>query len=91
MVHSINALVLAFLAVLLALPIPPVIPLTNTLPAYGILLVALSMMEEDGALIWVGYVVTALTTVYFVVWAAAIEHLTARYWVSVWEWLQQFL
>jgi hypothetical protein len=58
-----NALLLAFMAFLLALPLP--IPATNLLPADAIVLVAASMMEEDGRFIWVGYAVSLLTMVYF--------------------------
>src|SRR5262245_58266282 len=47
-----NALLMTFMAMLLALPIPPVIPFTNSFPSYAIILVAVSMMEEDGVLIW---------------------------------------
>ena len=51
-----NALLITFMAMLLALPIPPVIPFTNSFPSYAIIFIAVSMMEEDGLLIWVGYV-----------------------------------
>ena len=60
-----NALLITFMAVLLALPIPPVIPFTNSFPSYAIILIAVSMMEEDGVLIWVGYVMSLVAVVYF--------------------------
>lgn len=60
-----NGLLLLFLAFLLALPIPPIVPFTNTLPGIAILLVAVSMMEEDGVLIWLGYAAVALSLGYF--------------------------
>ena len=67
-----NALVIVWMAFLLALPLPPVPPLTNMLPSYAIILLAASMMEEDGVLIWAGYAVSLVTTVYFIVCAGVI-------------------
>ncbi len=64
---SINAFIIAWLAFLLALPIPPVpVPFTNLFPGYSIVLMAVTMMEEDGVMIWVGYAASAATTTYFV-------------------------
>lgn len=53
--RSVNGLLLAFLALMLALPFPPIVPFTNMFPSLAIIFVAASMMEEDGAMIWVGY------------------------------------
>ena len=61
-----NALLLVFMAFLLALPLP--IPATNLLPADAIVLVAACMMEEDGVLIWLGYAVSLITVIYFAAW-----------------------
>lgn len=59
-----NALVLMFGGILLAAPIPPIIPLSNLTPSVGIMLVAASMMEEDGVVIWFGYGATLAAAVY---------------------------
>ena len=62
-----NALIIAWLAFLLALPLPPVpVPFTNMFPGYSIVLMAVAMMEEDGVMIWVGYAAAAFTSFYFV-------------------------
>ena len=61
-----NALLVCFMAFLLALPLPPIPPFTNTLPGIAIMLLAMSMMEEDGVMIWYGYAVSAGTTIYFI-------------------------
>jgi hypothetical protein len=45
--------VIAFLAFLLALPLP--IPLTNLLTAYPILFFGLGLLEDDGIMILIGY------------------------------------
>lgn len=70
-----NTSLLIFMAVLLALPLPPVPPFTNMLPSYAIIFLALSMMEEDGVLIFAAYGLSAGTTFYFAWWAKEIiEH-----------------
>jgi hypothetical protein len=68
-----NALIMAFMAVLLALPIPPVVFFTNSFPACAIILIAAAMMEEDGVTIWIGYAMAAVSVVYLVLVGGAIE------------------
>lgn len=68
-----NALLMAFMGVLLALPFPPLPPLTNSLPCYSIILLAVSMMEEDGITIWIAYAVSFGTVVYLGFIAGAIQ------------------
>lgn len=60
----VNALLMTFMGLLLALPFPPLPPLTNTLPCYCIILLAASMMEEDGVMIWFAYLLSLGTVVY---------------------------
>lgn len=71
-VRSINALMIVFMGFLLALPLPPIPPFTNTFPSYAIILLSLSMMEEDGVMIWLAYAASLATTAYFVFWAGFI-------------------
>ena len=59
-----NALVMTFMGLLLAMPFPPLPPLTNALPCYCIILFAVSMMEEDGVTIWFAYALSFGTIVY---------------------------
>ena len=68
----VNGLILAFLGILLAMPFPPLPPLTNTLPCYSIILLSTAMMEEDGVLVWVAYAVTLGTAIYLALVAGAI-------------------
>ncbi|MEI7728014.1 MAG: exopolysaccharide biosynthesis protein [Verrucomicrobiota bacterium] len=75
-VHVLNVLLIVLAALLLALPLPPVPPLTNFFPSYTIIFLAASMMEEDGVMIWVGYVLSLWTTLYIgwcftVYWSAS--------------------
>jgi hypothetical protein len=60
----VNALLMTFMGLLLAMPFPPLPPLTNALPCYCIILLAASMMEEDGVTIWVAYALSFGTVVY---------------------------
>jgi hypothetical protein len=75
-----NAMVLIFGAVLLAAPIPPIIPISNLIPAVGIILVAASMMERDGRMIWAGYAVTVGAAVYIGAMAALQYHIIVKLW-----------
>ena len=57
----INGCCIAWLSILLMLPIP----LTNPLPAIVILLLAIANIEADGLLMCIGYVLTLFNTVFF--------------------------
>ena len=59
-VHGI-ALVIAVIALMAPLPL---IPLANTLPAIGVLLLCLGMAERDGALLLLGHLVTLVSVLY---------------------------
>ena len=78
-----HALLLVFMALMLALPLPPLPPFTNALPSYALILVAASMMEEDGVMIWVGYAVSLGTTIYFAFWAEIIGSHFAKWYHSL--------
>lgn len=68
-----NTLLLAALALVLSLPLPsPPFFFSNSLPAYAIILIAASMMEEDGVLIWIAYAVVLVNIVFFVLIGGAI-------------------
>ncbi len=76
--RTLNALLVLFMAVLLALPLPsPPFLGSNAFPSYAIILLALSMMEEDGAMIWAGYASSVVATAYFAIFGALIaKHLS---------------
>jgi hypothetical protein len=65
--RTVNALLIALMAFLLALPLPsaPFFP-TNGMPAYAVILLAAAVMEEDGVLIWFAYGMALATVVFFV-------------------------
>jgi hypothetical protein len=58
-----NSVVMILCAFLLMLPLP--VPLTDFLPAYGILFMALGSLENDGYMIVAGYVIATVTAIYF--------------------------
>lgn len=62
-IDGFNAGLMGFCSLLLTLPLP--IPLTDFLPAYGILFLALGSIECDGYLILTGYILVLITTIYF--------------------------
>lgn len=57
-------LAIAVAGVLLSLPIPPPFLLTNTIPGFAIIFLALGLMERDGVLILIGHTLVLLGTVY---------------------------
>ena len=62
----------------LPLPSPPFLG-SNALPSYGIILVAVSMMEEDGVMIWFGYLASLVATAYFVIMGGLIATHLAKW------------
>jgi hypothetical protein len=60
-----NVLLLGFSAVLLMVPLP--LPLSNALPAYGVVFLAIGSLERDGYAVLAGYVMVLLTLVYFTI------------------------
>ena len=84
-----NALLISCLGLLLALPFPPVPPLTNTLPCYCIILVAASMMEEDGVMIWFAYALSLGTILYLVIMVEVLEKVIVHGYHTIRRWLQQ--
>ncbi|HSA03877.1 MAG TPA: exopolysaccharide biosynthesis protein, partial [Candidatus Paceibacterota bacterium] len=76
-VRRINMVLLGSMGFLLALPVP--MPFTNTIPAYAIVLLAVSLMEEDGRVVWVGYGLALGTYLYFGLMAGTLAALIHKY------------
>ena len=51
----------------LCLPLPPLIPFSNFIPALSIVLLTAGLMERDGLVVLIGYVVNIAAWIYFVV------------------------
>ena len=62
-VNSVNGVVLVLAVLLLMAPLP-FVPLANTLPGIGIILLCLGMAERDGVVIVAGYLVALVSAVY---------------------------
>lgn len=50
---------------LLSLPLPPLIPFSNTIPAISVLLLTAGLMERDGLLVLFGHIVNITAWIYF--------------------------
>ena len=58
-----NGLIIFILGIFLALPLP--IPLSNLTAAWSIFLVGLGVLEDDGAFVLIGYLLSFLTVTFF--------------------------
>jgi hypothetical protein len=47
--------------------VPLPLPLSNALPAYGVVFLAIGSLERDGYAVLAGYVMVLLTLVYFAI------------------------
>lgn len=78
-IRFVNCLLIALLAFLLALPLPaPPFFFSNSIPSYGIIVLAVSVMEEDGFLIWFGYALVVANLVFFGLLAGAVVELLLK-------------
>jgi len=67
-----HAMVIFLMAVLLTMPVPPLMFFSNSLPSLAIILTAVSMMEEDGRMIWLAYLASLATLLWFALSAGVI-------------------
>ena len=65
---------------LLSLPLPPLIPFSNTIPAFAVLFLTAGMIERDGLLVLVGHIVNIAAWIYFSVMFAAAGKGLAQLW-----------
>lgn len=72
-VHVIHGIALVIAVLTLMAPLP-LIPLANTLPAIGVLLLCLGMAERDGALLLLGHLFVVVSVLY----VGALLYLAAR-------------
>lgn len=61
--QQLHAVPIVICALMLLLPLP--IPLSNVIPAWGIMLIAGGLLERDGAFIVAGYVAALITIAFF--------------------------
>lgn len=77
-IRGLHLLTIVIAALLLALPI--FVPFTNMVPGWAVLLLACGLLERDGAAIAVGYLVFALTIVFFGLIGTAITEALVHMW-----------
>jgi hypothetical protein len=65
---------------LLSLPLPPFIPLSNTIPAVSVILLTAGLMERDGLLVLFGHVFNVVGWVYFIVMFTLAGHGLNQLW-----------
>ena len=65
---------------LLSLPLPPLIPFSNTIPAFAVLLLTAGMIERDGLLVLIGHCVNIIAWIYFGVMFTFAGHGINRLW-----------
>ena len=82
--HRLHGVLIAFLAILLALPLP--IPFSNLLAAIPILLMALALLEDDGAFMIAGYLAAIPCMLFF----AALFLLGPKAVSEIWGWISHF-
>lgn len=81
-----HALLIVFMALLLALPLPsPPFLGSNAMPSYAIILLAVSLMEEDGVMIFIGYLAALVATAYFVVLGDVLVNHFAGWLAALWR------
>ena len=74
-------------AMLLILPLPPLPPFTNTLPALVTVIMTLSLLKRDGAGVIAGYGIFLFTIGYFIFWSAVVIASIERYGGKVWDFM----
>lgn len=65
---------------LLSLPLPPLIPFSNTIPAVSVILLTAGLMERDGLLVLFGYLVNIAAWIYFAVMFMVAGNGVSRLW-----------
>jgi len=83
--HRVHGILIAFLSILLALPLP--IPMSNMLAAIPIVLIALALLEDDGLYLAAGYLAAIPCAVFFTVLFVFGPVAVA----VVWAWLRHLL
>jgi hypothetical protein len=71
-IGRVNGILLLVCGILLMAPVP--LPLANSLPAYGVLFLAIGSVERDGYAVLAGYMMALFTLAYFgavMVWGGA--------------------
>ena len=71
--HIVNGLIIFFLGIALALPIP--IPFSNITAAWGVFIISLGIIEDDGIFILVGQFIFLITIIIYAIIGTSIQAL----------------
>lgn len=74
---------LASAAIALSLPIPPIIPLSNTIPALGVLFLSVALLERDGVIAALGHALCVFAWVYFYLWWEVLKLAFHEIWIRI--------
>jgi hypothetical protein len=80
-----------FSALLLMIPLPPLPPFTNTLPALTAVVLTFAALKRDGGGILAGHALFLFTVGYFIFWGAVVVETFQRYGHRVIELIQRLL
>ena len=69
--HICNGFLFVLLGIVLALPLP--VPLTNLLAGWAIFLLSIGLLEDDGIFILIGYFISLLTILFFILLTFSIK------------------
>jgi hypothetical protein len=64
----------------MALPLPPVVLFSTGLPAFGVLLLCLGLIERDGLVVLVGHLIALATWIYFAFWWEVVRLVALEIW-----------
>lgn len=70
---KVNGVLIFVLGIFLAFPLP--IPLSNLTAAWSIFLIALGLLEDDGIFVLIGYFLSLLTLVFFILIGLTIKNI----------------
>lgn len=70
-----NGFTIFLLGICLALPLP--VPLTNLLAAWAIFFMSIGIVKDDGVFVIVGYIITLITFLFFLVIFLSVNHYLA--------------
>jgi len=71
---NLSGLGIASGGLLLSLPLPPLIPFSNTIPAFAVLFLTAGLTERDGLFVLIGHFINIAAWIYFSLMFAAAGH-----------------
>lgn len=73
LLERLNGLIIIVMGLLLALPLP--VPLSNMSAAWSICFISIGMLEDDGVFVLVGYIISLITLIFFLVMGVTLKNI----------------